>query len=123
MSLILKIIFGIAVNALALYSLTVVTPEVLVSGGVKFFLVGGVVLGAANVFIKPVIKILSLPLIFLTGGLFLIVINALMLWFLSYFLQVAQFQDLAISFPTFGSYVIGSLVFGLINWLVGLILK
>ena len=123
MSFVLKIIFGIAVNALALYGLTVVTPEVMVSGGLKFFIVGGVVLGAANVFIKPIIKILSLPLIFLTGGLFLIVINALMLWFLSYFLQVAQFQDLAISFPTFGSYVIGSLVFGLINWLVGLILK
>ncbi len=123
MSFILKIVFGIAVNALALYGLTLVTPEVLVTGGVKFFIVGGVVLGAANVFIKPIIKILSLPLIFLTGGLFLIVINAFMLWFLSYFLQVAQFQDLAISFPTFGSYVIGSLVFGLINWLVGLILK
>ena len=42
-------------------------------------LVVAVVLGVVTSFVKPVVRLLSLPLILLTLGLFLLVINALML--------------------------------------------
>ncbi len=42
-------------------------------------LLGALVLGLANGFVRPVLVILSLPITILTLGLFLIVVNALML--------------------------------------------
>lgn len=43
-----------------------------------------VLLGVLNIFIKPVILIMTLPITLLTLGLFTLVINALLLWFVGY---------------------------------------
>ena len=123
MKLIKKAISGVILNALALYILMEVLPEIQYSGGFLFFLVGGLVIGFMNYFLKPLMKIISLPLIFITAGLFFIVINAALLGFFSYFLEVIQFRDLALTFPNYGSYVIGALVFGFINWIEHLFFK
>lgn len=48
----------------------------------QIFLVLGIVLGLLNYFVKPVLKALALPLELLTLGLFSIVINMAMIWFL-----------------------------------------
>ena len=45
----------------------------------------GVVLGSVNFFIKPVLKIITLPLRILTFGLFSLVINMLMVWVVDIF--------------------------------------
>ncbi|MDD3862083.1 MAG: phage holin family protein [Candidatus Gracilibacteria bacterium] len=123
MGLIKKVIVGIVLNGLALYALTYVLEEVVYTGGIKFFIIGGLVLGILNLIVKPLFKIIAFPLIFLTGGLFLIVINAVILAFLSYFLGVIEFRDVTLTFPNIGSYVIGGLVFGVVNWLAHLIIK
>lgn len=121
MGIIFKGILGIALNAGALYALGRVVEGVTYTGGLKFFIIGGVVLGLINGLVKPLLKIVSLPLVFITGGLFLIVINMGVLWFLSYFFSVIQFQDVTLTFQNFGTYVIGAVVFGLINWFLNLI--
>jgi putative membrane protein len=43
-------------------------------------LIGSIVLALANTLLKPVLFILTLPFTILTLGLFLLVLNALMLW-------------------------------------------
>ena len=43
-------------------------------------LVAALVLGVLNAFVKPVLRLISLPFIILTFGFFLLVINALLLW-------------------------------------------
>lgn len=43
-------------------------------------LIGALVLGLVNAVVKPVMIVLTLPLTILTLGLFLFVVNALMLW-------------------------------------------
>ena len=48
----------------------------------EIFLVLGVVLGLLNYFLKPLLKMLSLPLEIITLGLFTIVINVALLWIL-----------------------------------------
>lgn len=123
MGLIKKVIVGIVLNGLALYALTYVLEEVVYTGGIKFFIIGGLVVGILNLIVKPIFKIITFPLIFLTGGLFLIVINAVILAFLSYFLGVIEFRDVTLTFPNIGSYVIGGLVFGVVNWVAHLIIK
>ncbi len=43
-------------------------------------LLGAIVLAVANTILKPILFILTLPITFITLGLFLLVLNALMLW-------------------------------------------
>ena len=88
MGLIKKVVLGIVLNGLALYALTYFIEEITYTGGIKFFIIGGLILGVLNLIVKPLFKIVTFPLIFLTGGLFLIVINAVILFFLSYFLHI-----------------------------------
>lgn len=48
----------------------------------QIFLVLGIILGLLNHFIRPILKAIALPLELLTLGLFSIVINMAMIWFL-----------------------------------------
>ena len=121
MKLITKPFFGILFNGLALYVLIRLVDWITYTGGIKFFVLGGVVLGLINLFIKPLIKILSLPFVILTGGIFLVIINIGVLWLLKYFLEIIQFQNITIGFQSFTTYVIGALVFGIVNWAIHLI--
>ena len=123
MNLLKRAVIGIILNGLALYGLVTVLPEITYSGGVALFVLGGFIMGLLNVMVKPIIKLLSLPLVLITGGMFLIVINAAMLWFLEFVIGVIKFRDVALSFPNLGSYVIAAVVIGLINWGIHLIIK
>ncbi len=121
MGLLIKPFIGILANGFALYLVIELVEGITYTGGFLFFVIAGIVLGLVNLIVKPIIKIVSLPFIFITGGLFLIVINVGVLWFFTYFLEVAEFRDLSLDFQNFSSYVIGAVVFGIINWGVNLI--
>lgn len=120
MGIIFKPLFGIVLNGVALYVLTLAVTDISYTGGITFFVVGALVLGIINLIVKPLIKLLSLPLVILTGGLFLVVINVGVLWFLEYFIAVIKFQDVTLSFPNFVAYVIGAVVLGVVNSFTGL---
>mgnify|MGYP001600806356 CR=1 FL=1 len=81
-------------NSLALYAATYLVPGFVVNGGVREYLLAGVLLGILNFAIKPVLKIISMPLIILTLGLWTIVINALMLWAVDYVFDFVAVRDL-----------------------------
>lgn len=68
-------------------------------------------LGLLNTVVKPIVSLLSLPLTFLTLGLFYFVINGLMIWLTSFF--VAGF-----TVQSFGVAIIVSLIVSLANSLV-----
>jgi putative membrane protein len=71
------------VNAAALWVATRVVSGVTFSGGWLPLLGVACVFGVVNAFIRPVAKILALPLIILTLGIFALVVNGLMLWLTS----------------------------------------
>jgi len=73
------------------------------------------VLGILNAFIRPILVIFALPLLILTLGLFMLVINALMLCFVSWLMQ-PYFQV-----DTFGAAVLGALVISLISGALNLL--
>lgn len=123
MSFIYRIIFGIFLNALALFVMIRVVDGITYTGGIKFFVIGGLVIGVLNLFVKPFVKLASLPAMFFTGGLVLFLVNAVILWLLVYVLKVADFRDTSIVFANFSSYVIGGLVFGFVNWTENLLVK
>ena len=67
------------------------------------------VLGILNAFIRPILVIFALPLLILTLGLFMLVINALMLCFVSWLMQ-PYFQV-----DTFGAAILGALIISLVS--------
>jgi putative membrane protein len=77
------------------------------------------ILGLVTAFVSPVLKVLSIPFILLTLGLFLLVINALMLLFTEW---LAGLFDLDFYVDGFWNAVGGSIVITIVTWLVGLVL-
>ncbi len=66
------------VLALAVWAAATIVPGIHYDNW-QSILIAALVLGVLNAFVKPVLRILSLPVIFLTLGFFLLVINALVL--------------------------------------------
>lgn len=74
------IIVGLIANILGLYLAHLWVPGFAVRGGLKGYVIAGVVLGILNFILKPILKIIAFPVIVISLGLFLIVINAIILW-------------------------------------------
>jgi putative membrane protein len=75
--LLVRIAIAIAVNALALWVANALWDSVSIHGFWAYF-IGALVLGIANAVLKPILAILTLPLIVLTLGLFYLLINIAM---------------------------------------------
>ena len=70
----LRLVVAWAINAAALWVANALFDSVRIHGWWAY-IIGGVVLGIANGILKPVLAILTLPLIILTLGIFYLVIN------------------------------------------------
>ena len=72
-----RIAIAIGVNALALWVANAIWDSVSLHGFWAYF-IGALVLGIANAVLKPILAILTLPLIIITLGLFYLLINIAM---------------------------------------------
>ena len=72
-------------------------------------LLGAAVLGLANTIIKPILTLLTLPLVIVTLGLFYFVINVLML-------ALAEWIAPDFSIDGFWTYVGATIVVSIVNW-------
>ena len=85
------------------------------------FLIVAVILGVANVIVKPILKLFSLPLILLTLGLFLIIVNALILQLVVWL--SGDVLDLGLtSTGFFWATFWASIVVSIAGWLIGIVL-
>lgn len=118
-----KVAFTVAVNMGALWVTALLIDKFNFTGGMPFLLIAGTVLGLLNVLIKPVIKLLSFPAIFISAGLFLIIINAAMLGMLDYVLHILDFTGIDLQVEGALTYLWAAIIFGLVNWLEHWLLK
>lgn len=101
-------------NALALYAASWFVAGFSFTGGIKEYAIAGAVLGLLNLIVKPVIKMISLPVIILTLGLFTIVINALLLWLVDYIFDFIEISDImALVWATVVVVIVNMLISGL----------
>jgi putative membrane protein len=100
------------VNAAALWVATKLVPGVTYSGELMPFLGVALVFGVVNAFIRPVAKVLALPLIILTLGLFALVVNGLMLWLTS---SLSASLGLGFHVSGFWAALFGSLVVSIVS--------
>jgi putative membrane protein len=80
------IVGKIIINGLAVFGCAYILNGVSVDGIVTALIVA-VVLGLINTFIKPLVKLITLPINILTLGLFTFVINAAMVMLTDYFIS------------------------------------
>jgi len=79
-----SVVTKVAINAVSIWIATLVIPGVSVGGAslgqqVLTLVIVGVLFGLINTFIKPIVKLFTLPLYLFTLGLISFVVNALML--------------------------------------------
>jgi putative membrane protein len=103
------------VNAAALWVATQLVPGVTYSGEVLPFLGVALVFGIVNSFIRPVAKLLTLPLIIVTLGIFALVVNGLMLWLTS---SLSESLGLGFHVSGFWAALFGSLVVSIVSTLL-----
>jgi putative membrane protein len=108
----MSLIIGLLINAAALYVATRLVDGISFTGSWKSLLGVALIFAIVNTLIKPVLSFFSFPVIFLTLGLFLLVINALMLLLTS---SVSRSFGLGFSVRGFGSAIIGSIVISLVS--------
>jgi putative membrane protein len=103
-----------AINILALWVADALWDGVVIDGWAAF-LIGGLVLGIANAVIKPILAVLTLPLIVVTLGFFYLVINIAMV-------ALAEWIAPDFSIDGFWSYVGTVFVVWIVNWIGGQVL-
>jgi len=118
----MKLIIRWAVITLALFAAVYFVPGISVEdpNAWTVFAVMALILGLVNAFIRPILKLLSCPLILLTLGLFTIVINGL-----SFLIAARIATGLGVSFYVrdFWSALLGGLVVSIISVLFNIFLK
>ena len=109
MPLAIRLALALAINAAALWVADALFSGVRIHGWWAY-IIGAAVLGIANTVIKPVLTLITLPLIILTLGFFLLVINIAML-------ALAEWIAPNFSIDGFWTYVGTVVIVWLVNWI------
>ena len=79
----MRFLIRLIITAVALWAAVALVNGITFTGGWLSLLIVALIFGLVNAFVRPLLKLLTCPLILLTLGLFIFVINALMLWLTS----------------------------------------
>ncbi len=112
----LRFIIRILGNAIALYVAFLIVPGFTVSGTWVQYLAAGLILAILNFIVRPILKLISFPLILVTLGLFTIVINMLILWLLDHLVSFITIESVTALF-------LGTIIVSIVNLFFGAMAK
>ena len=118
-----SLLIFIALNTVCVYLVHQLLDGFVVEGGTLGYVLVGVVIGLLNAFVRPILKILSLPLIFLTAGLFLLVVNALILWIAQHVVEILDVGGIALRIDGMWYYIAAVFALGIFNYLFQKLLR
>jgi putative membrane protein len=113
------IIISLVVNGLALYAADWLLEGVNFTGNWVAFVVLAAIFALVNTFVKPIIRILTLPITAVTLGLFLIVVNALMISLTAWI--AGLFPEIGFTVENFWVALQAGLVTAIAGWVVSLV--
>lgn len=119
----MRFIYVTIINALALFIASQVLTGFSFEGGYIAPLIVGGILTILNFFVKPILKFLSFPIVFLSAGLFLFVLNAIILYLANYVLVVMDIEGVTMQVDNLLTYLLAAIIFGLANWFIHWFLK
>jgi putative membrane protein len=109
----------VLINAAAIYVSVVIVPGLSFTGEWWKLLVVAAIFSLVNTFLRPILRILTLPLTLITFGLFLLVINALMLLLTS---AVSGELHLGFTVDSFLAALLGSIVISLVGLVLSMVI-
>ena len=115
-------IVQLLINAAALYAAVLVVPgldfDFSPEGAWWKFLLVAFIFGLVNTFLKPILRIFTLPITIMTLGLFLLVINALLLLLTG---AISSELDLGLTVVDFLAALLGSIVISVVGFALSLV--
>jgi putative membrane protein len=106
-----RLVVAWVINLVALWIANALWGSVSIHGWAAY-LIGSAVLGVANAVVKPLLAVLTLPLIIVTLGFFYLLINVAML-------ALAEWIAPNFSIDGFWTYVGTVVVIWAVNWIAG----
>jgi putative membrane protein len=104
-------IFRLIINMVAILIISYLFPKVIWVDGFLSALEAAFLLGIVNAILRPILVLLTLPITIFTLGLFLLVINGLMLWLVSILVGGFHVNGL------WGA-VLGSILISIVSWIL-----
>jgi len=98
-------------NAVAILLIGYLLPKVISADGVMAALVAAFVLGLVNAVVRPLFVLLTLPITVVTLGVFLLVINGLLLWLVAAIVPGFHVNG-------FLGAVAGSVLLSIVSWIL-----
>jgi putative membrane protein len=108
-----RILSTIMTNLVALWAAERLIHGVTIDHLWPTLVIAGAVLGALNALVRPIVMLLALPLIILTLGIGVLIVNAAMLLLTAHLVH-------GIHFNGFGAVASATLLISLVNWLLGM---
>ncbi len=117
-----RLILRWVINAVALYLAVILIPGIQLYGSWASIIWLALIFGLINALLRPLLRLLTCPLVALTLGLFTLLINTFLFWLTSVIGQ-AFGLGLVIGKPVFWNALLGSLVVSVVSVFMSLILK
>ena len=114
-----RFIIRLLINALALGIAAQVVPGIAYDGWQSVIIVA-FIFGLVNAIIRPILTLLTCPLIVLTLGIFTLVINALMLLLTS---SIAEALNIGFRVDGFGAAFFGGLIISIVSFFLSVFVR
>jgi putative membrane protein len=116
-------VIQVVINAAALWVAVLIVPGLDYDFGPSDawwkFILFAVIFSLVNTYLRPILRILTLPITLITLGIFLLIINALMLLLTG---AVANELGIALTVADFGAALLGAIVISLVGLVLSLII-
>ena len=114
------LLLRLLINAGALWAATTLVPGISFVGDTGRFLVVALVFGLLNALVRPLLLLLSLPLLILTLGLFTFILNAFILMMLG-----SLSEGLGLGFHVNGFFpaFVGALIVTIVSFALSMVVK
>lgn len=117
-------VLRVIINGVAIWFATLLLSGLNIVGGsgtlqrVGVIALIALVFGIVNAIVKPIVKLISLPLYILTLGLFTLVVNALMLMLTAW---ITEQSTWGLRVEGFGTAVIGALIISIVSFILSVV--
>lgn len=115
-------VIQLLINAAALYVAILLVPNLdfdfgLPDAWLKFLIVA-LIFGVVNTFLKPVLRILTLPITIMTLGIFLLILNALLLLLVG---AISNELDLGLTVGDFLAALLGAIIISVVGFVLSMV--
>ncbi|MCC6607042.1 MAG: phage holin family protein [Anaerolineae bacterium] len=116
----IRFIIRLVVNAVAIWAAVQLVPGLNYVGTTTSLLIVALVFGVVNALVRPLLLLLTCPFIILTLGLFVLVVNTVML---SLTVWLSSVWDLGLTSTGFWATFLGALVISIVSSVINLLIK